>query len=88
MAMYKPKRVNTAVFMLYAVSVLGILELFTSASVTGKLTPLLSVDIIAYACLFFSLFCDFKRNRLCESIVYPFSCGLVRGINILFARAL
>jgi hypothetical protein len=52
MVMYKPKRVNTAIFMLYAVSVLGILELFTSASVLGKITPLVSVDIIAYVCLF------------------------------------
>ena len=50
--MQKPKRVETASWLLYAASALGILELFTSASIKGEQTPLIILDIIVYACLF------------------------------------
>tara|TARA_R110002167_G_scaffold54011_1_gene154252 strand:- start:737 stop:1108 length:372 start_codon:yes stop_codon:yes gene_type:complete len=48
MSMPKPKRVNTAVWILYVISFLGILELFTSASIKGENPPLMLLDIIVF----------------------------------------
>ncbi|MFT6836206.1 MAG: hypothetical protein ACJA0H_002253 [Francisellaceae bacterium] len=63
----KPKRVITAEWMLYAVSGLGLLELFTSSMVIGA-TPLISADIIAYIILAFVAFIIGKRIRVAITI--------------------
>ena len=66
MAMPKPKRVNTAVWLLYAVSVLGVLELFTSATIKGGTTPLIALDIVVYLCLILIAFAIGKGMGLAK----------------------
>jgi|APSaa5957512535_1039671.scaffolds.fasta_scaffold196274_1 hypothetical protein len=66
MAMPKPKRVNTAVWLLYAVSVLGILELFSSATIKGETTPLIALDIVVYLCLILIAFAVGKGMGLAK----------------------
>ena len=51
MAMKKPKRVSTAVGLLYASSLLGLLEVTTSARLTGGYSPFASIDITLYSIL-------------------------------------
>jgi hypothetical protein len=48
----RPRRILTAVTFLYVVSLLGIIELFTTPVVTGKYGPAIYIDIIAYCVLF------------------------------------
>ncbi len=50
--MQKPKRIETASWLLYAASALGILELFTSSTIKNETPPLIILDIIVYGCLF------------------------------------
>lgn len=50
--MQKPKRIETASWLLYAASALGILELFTSWTIKDETPTLIILDIIVYACLF------------------------------------
>ncbi|MFZ9036294.1 MAG: hypothetical protein ACO2ZM_09320 [Francisellaceae bacterium] len=56
MSIPKPKRVYTATWLLYIASVLGILEILTSQSVKTAATPMISLDIVAYAVLFILAF--------------------------------
>lgn len=51
MAMKKPKRVSTAIGLLYASSLLGLLEVTTSATLTGGYSPFASIDITLYSIL-------------------------------------
>jgi hypothetical protein len=48
MAMKKPKRVSVAVGLLYASSLLGLLEVTTSATLIGGYLSLASIEITLY----------------------------------------
>ena len=41
-------RSNYAAYLLYAVSIVGFLDLFSSGSITGHYTPLVGVDVVVY----------------------------------------
>ena len=49
---HKKEEHGVAAYLLYAASILGIFELFTSATVIGKYTNLVALDIIVYVALF------------------------------------
>lgn len=51
MSMTKKGRLNTTAYLLYAVSLFGIVGLFSSAAITNYYTPLLTVDVIVYIVL-------------------------------------
>ncbi len=44
----RPCRNNYAAYLLYAVSIVGFLDLFSSGSITGHYTPLVGVDVAVY----------------------------------------
>ena len=59
-------RYSYAAYLLYAVSVVGFLDIFSSGSITGHYTPLVGVDIAVYVVLI--LLAGLIHRRVCFAV--------------------
>ncbi|MCF6775962.1 hypothetical protein L3V83_05155 [Thiotrichales bacterium 19X7-9] len=79
--MMKPQRVSVAVALLYASSVLGAMELLMSGRMLKFFTPLIYLDLIAYAVLIVIAYFISKRFSL-AIILYIIVAVIWYGILI------
>lgn len=79
--MLKPQRVSVAVALLYASSALGAMELLMSGWILNRFTPLIYVDLIAYAVLIVIAF-FISKGASSAKVLYIIAAVIWYGVLI------